>query len=132
MAAATSRRKHAESSDAAMAPMALASRVFDWPGCGALHMMPIAAVLMATAGCGERAGKRHDRPGVFRGTDQAEKKPVARLSAFARGAAVNDNHHRKTLAAAWPAIGSVLLDNGQASPASLFGRGADDLCGSSN
>ena len=43
MAAATSRRKQADSSEAATAPMAVASRVFERPGCGALQMIPIAA-----------------------------------------------------------------------------------------
>src|SRR5277367_5616402 len=49
MAAATSRKKQAESSEAATAPMAVPSRVFARPGCGALQMIPIAAALTAVA-----------------------------------------------------------------------------------
>src|SRR6266700_8436716 len=49
IAEATSRRKQADSSDAATAPTAAASRVFERPDCGALQMIPIAAPLMAGA-----------------------------------------------------------------------------------
>src|SRR5215472_9481794 len=47
MAAATSRRKQADSAAAAGAPTIAASRVFTRPGCGALHMIPTAAVISA-------------------------------------------------------------------------------------
>src|SRR4051794_6645518 len=59
MEAATSRRKQADSSEAAAAPMAGASRVFERPGCGALPMIPIAAPLMATVAiAGDRRRSR--------------------------------------------------------------------------
>jgi len=47
MAAATSRKKQADNSEAAAEPIALASRVFERPGCGALQTIPIAAPLTA-------------------------------------------------------------------------------------
>src|SRR5712672_4480914 len=59
MAAATSRRKQADNSEAATTPMAAASRVFERPGCGALQMIPIAATL--TAGAGTAGDRRRSR-----------------------------------------------------------------------
>ena len=46
MAAATSRRKQAASMAACSTPTTAAKRVLAAPGCGALHMIPSAAVLI--------------------------------------------------------------------------------------
>src|SRR5262249_47987270 len=43
--AAMSRRKQADNFAATVDPMLIASRVFVRPGCGALHMIPIAVVM---------------------------------------------------------------------------------------
>src|SRR5258705_8178990 len=58
IAAATSRRKQADSSEAATSPMTVASRVFERPGCGALHMIPIAATLTAAVTAGDQRRSR--------------------------------------------------------------------------
>src|SRR5579871_1695799 len=50
MTAATSRKKQAESSEAATSPIAVARRVFERPGSGALQIIPIAATLTAERG----------------------------------------------------------------------------------